>query len=70
VLGDAEIGAYEVVKRCRPNVIALGYDQTALKEDLENHLREFGWKLKIVTLGAYKPDTHHSSLLNKKRGRR
>jgi len=62
-LGDAELGTYEVVKKHRPDVIALGYDQTALKEDLKNHLKKFDWKLKIVVAKAHEPDTHHSSLL-------
>jgi len=65
VLNDAEIGTYEVVKKHRPDIIALGYDQNALKENLESHLREFDWKPKIVVLGAYKPETHHSRILNK-----
>jgi len=40
-LGDAELGTYEVVKKFRPSVIALGYDQQALKEDLESWLKKF-----------------------------
>jgi len=66
VLGDAEIGTYEVIKKCRPSIVALGYDQIDLKNDLENHLRDFNWKIKVVVMNAHKPETHHSSKLNRK----
>jgi FAD synthetase len=63
-LGDAEISTYEVVKKYKPDIIALGYDQGELKSDLEKHRRDFDWKIKIVVIGAHKPDTYHSSKLN------
>ena len=62
VAGDTEIGTYEVVKRYRPDVIALGYDQSELKKDLERHLADFGWYVEMVTLLPHKPETHHTSL--------
>ncbi|MGC9968723.1 MAG: adenylyltransferase/cytidyltransferase family protein [Minisyncoccia bacterium] len=63
VAGDTEIGTYAVVKRYRPDVIALGYDQTALKKDIEQHLSDFGWYVEMVTLRPHKPEIHHTSLL-------
>ncbi|MBU6500803.1 MAG: adenylyltransferase/cytidyltransferase family protein [Patescibacteria group bacterium] len=66
VLGDSEIGTYEVVKKYRPEVIALGYDQEALKDDLESHKKEFDWKPKIVVLNSYEPNKYKSSLINRK----
>lgn len=75
VIGDAEIGTYDVVKKYRPDVISLGYDQEELKKDLELWIKKesgpfnklwSGWKPKIVVLSAYKPETHHSSLLKKR----
>src|SRR3954463_1039918 len=30
VIGDAELGMYEVIKKYKPDVIALGYDQQGL----------------------------------------
>lgn len=62
-LGDAEIGTYEVVKKIRPGVIALGYDQQALKEDLMSHKKEFDWKPKIVVLKAHEPHKYKSSII-------
>jgi len=63
VAGDAEIGTYEVVKRYQPDVVALGYDQTALKKDIEQHLSDFGWYVETVTLRPHEPEIHHTSLL-------
>lgn len=65
VIGDKELSTWEVVERYRPDVIALGYDQTVLKEDLEKNLKRLGVKPEIKVLKAYESETHHSSLLNK-----
>lgn len=60
--GDAELGEYGTVKRHRPGVIALGYDQAALKRDLEEHLADFDWDIEIVVLAPHEPEKHHSSI--------
>lgn len=64
-LGDAELSSYEVIKKCRPEVIVLGYDQDVLKKDLERHLKDFDWQPKIVVAGPHEPGKYKSSLLNK-----
>lgn len=61
-LGDANLGSYEVVLKHRPDVIALGYDQSDLKEDLEARYGMFDWHPKIKMMKAYKPEEYHSSL--------
>ena len=61
--GDQELGSYEVVKRHRPHVIALGYDQAALKKDLEGHLQDFGWHIDIIVLEPHEPKRYHNRLL-------
>ena len=74
-LGDAELGTYEVVKKCKPHVVALGYDQQALKEDLKSRLKKFdpfdklraGWRPKIVVMKAHEPHKYKSSILNRKK---
>lgn len=63
VIGDEELSAYEVVKKYRPDIIALGYDQKLLKEDLEKNLEKFDWAVELKVLGAYEPNIYHSSLL-------
>lgn len=65
VPGDLELGSYHVVKNHRPDVIALGYDQQALKFDLEDHMHNFDWEIEIVMLDPHKPETFHSSLMDK-----
>jgi FAD synthetase len=63
VIGDAELSTYEVVKQHRPDVIALGYDQKLLKEDLEKNRAKFDWPLEFRVVSAYEPNIYHSSLL-------
>ncbi len=65
-LGDAELGVYEVVKKHKPDVIALGYDQVALKEDLKNHRKEFRWRPKMVVLRAHEPHRYKSNIVDRK----
>lgn len=56
-LGDK----YRLIKKYRPNLIALGYDQVFLTSQLEGKIREFGLKTKIIRLKAYKPHIHKTS---------
>ncbi len=64
VVGDAKLATWEVVKRHRPEIIAIGYDQELLKESLEKHLPELGYTPEIKMLAAREPNKYHSSLLN------
>jgi glycerol-3-phosphate cytidylyltransferase-like family protein len=63
VVGDPVVGAWSVIKERRPEVIAVGYDQTALKEDLMARLKDFDWKPEIVVMQAHEPQKYHSSKL-------
>ncbi len=65
VIGDKDLGAWEVVKKYQPNVIACGYDQNQLKEDLEKHLDKLGYQPRIVALKSFEPNKYHSSKLDK-----
>jgi len=65
VIGDHTLSTWEAVKKHKPDVIALGYDQTLLKEDLERHVQSFDWPVALRTVSAYEPNTYHSSLHNK-----
>lgn len=64
VIGDHKLSTWEVVKKHKPDIIALGYDQEFLKEDLEKHRKNFDWPLEIKMLSAYEPNVYHSSLLD------
>lgn len=65
-IGDAELSTFEVVKNHKPDVIALGYDQKLLKENLEKNRDKFDWPIEFKTVSAYEPNIYHSSLLNQK----
>ncbi|OGG40978.1 hypothetical protein A3A21_01260 [Candidatus Jorgensenbacteria bacterium RIFCSPLOWO2_01_FULL_45_25b] len=65
VEGDAEIGRWEVIGKIKPDIIALGYDQVALKEALEEYVRENGLRIEVRVMKAYKPEEFHSSIISK-----
>ena len=63
LVGDEEMGSWEIVKKVRPHVIAVGYDQKEMKKNLENSMDDFNWFIEIETISAHKPEKYHSSLL-------
>ncbi len=64
VLGDMEEGSYEVVRRFMPERIVLGYDQKALRRDLERKMRKKELpRIRLFILEAYEPAKFHTSLL-------
>ena len=63
MLGD-EIGYVAHIIAAKPDIIALGYDQTGeYVDDLERNLKEAGWTGKVVRLQAFKPGTYKTSKL-------
>ena len=50
----------------RPQIIALGYDQSAYTEDLQSNLEKKGLKVKIFRLKSFKPFIYKSSLIRRK----
>ena len=64
VFGDTELDSWEVVRSHRPDVIALGYDQTDLKKAIEAHLENFHWHLELKVMRPHQPDVYHSGLMN------
>ncbi|MEY4731557.1 MAG: hypothetical protein RL681_503 [Candidatus Parcubacteria bacterium] len=67
VEGDAELGTWDVLRNHRPNIVALGYDQEALRTEIEATVGQWGWWLEVLIMQPYKPETHHSSIRRKKR---
>jgi len=57
---------YAVVRKVRPNIIALGYDQTSFTDDLANELKKAAIVAEIVRLKPFEPEKYHSSLLKNK----
>jgi FAD synthetase len=58
VIGDSELSTYEVVKKYHPDVIALGYDQSILKEDIEKNIGKLGYQPEIKTMKAFESVIH------------
>ena len=56
---------HAVLKKHRPDVIALGYDQHVFTQRLEKTLIDFKLNADIVRLEAYFPQMYKSSLLRK-----
>jgi cytidyltransferase-like protein len=64
VPGDESLGTYKVIDLVKPDVIAFGYDQGALRENLLAHMKERGQSIATQTLSAFEPDKYKSSILN------
>lgn len=64
ILGDAE-DKYKAIKKIRPEVIALGYDQFVFTQQLHRIIFENKLNTKIVRLKPYHPDIYKSSLVKK-----
>lgn len=50
---DPDLGSWRVLQDCKPDVIAIGYDQTRLKESLESHLEQLPWRPEIRVMGFH-----------------
>ena len=59
IIGDAELGAWGVVKQYKPDVIAIGHDQNVLKEDLERNFDKLGYKPELKQLKEYEESRPH-----------
>lgn len=57
---------YEVIRKLKPDIIALGYDQTSFTANLESELKKAAIPAKMARLKPHKPETYHSSIYNKK----
>lgn len=62
VLGSLK-DKYEAIRKHRPDVIALGYDQKTDLGELSKKLKEFGIDPEIVRMEPYEPEIYKSSKL-------
>jgi len=66
VLGSAG-DKYRIIKKMKPDVIALGYDQKQDEDTLKRKLKEMGVKAKVVRIRkSFNPKLNKSSVLIKK----
>lgn len=61
VLGDQTLGSYGIVRRVQPDIIAVGYDQTAFEEDLQAYIKKNTMDILVKRIGAYQPKEKKSS---------
>lgn len=62
VLGDEELGAYAVIMRYKPDLIALGYDQQGLGLHLEDVIKAGALpSIKCVYLKPFFPEKYQTS---------
>ena len=67
LLGDKDIGTYNVLKEVKPDMVFLGYDQQALFDSLKDSIKSgFLEKIEIMHGKSHKPEIFHSSILNNK----
>lgn len=52
---------YLSLKKIKPDIICLGYDQIFFTKDIPKKIKEFNLKTKIIRLKAYKPNIYKSS---------
>lgn len=62
ILGDGR-DKYSAIKKYKPNVIALGYDQFAFTYGLKKLMIDLNLDIQIQRLRPYKPETYKSSLI-------
>jgi cytidyltransferase-like protein len=60
VLGNLR-DKYAAIKKYKPDIIFLGYDQKTFTEDLELKLKDLNIKSKIVRLKPFKPEIYKTS---------
>ena len=66
-LGDPTLGSYNIIRRWKPDIICLGYDQKSLEQDLKKQIREgMLAPIRLIRLRPYKPHRLHTSILQKK----
>ena len=66
VMGDDTLGTYSIVKKHKPHIICLGYDQQKLKRNLEKHMKNGNMpRIRLIKLKPYFPKKFKTSILEK-----
>lgn len=55
---------YQIIRKIRPDIICLGYDQRAFTKNLPKELEKMGLKTKIYRMKPYQPEKYHSLIIN------
>ena len=65
LLGDIK-DPFKIIKKEKPDIISLGYDQKHYATNLKEKLEVLGLDIKIVRIKSHKPEIYKSSLIKKK----
>lgn len=57
---------FEFIRRLKPDIICLGYDQRVFADDLKNELVRRGITSSVVRLKPFRPRTYKSSILRRR----
>jgi FAD synthetase len=66
VLGDAKQGCWNIIKKIKPDIIALGYDQKEIKKSLQKNLSAFDSPFIIKNITAHHGHRFHTRFLKEK----
>ena len=65
ILGDRGINKYAVIKKHRPDIICLGYDQIYFIDGLKDKIKQFKFNTKIIRLKPYQAHKYKTSIIKK-----
>jgi cytidyltransferase-like protein len=66
VPGDTTINTWHIIETEKPDIIALGYDQTALQHALQGYITDHGLDIAVTMIDDHDGENLHSSLINSK----
>ena len=61
MLGFENFDIAEVINRVKPDVIALGYDQAAMEQQVRDYVDKHGLSIRVVQVGKFEEDELNSS---------
>ena len=61
-----ETDYFFAIRKHKPDVIALGYDQTYLVRELSEFLYHNDYRAELITIEGFGPDEHKSSIIKEK----
>jgi len=65
-LGDKKDGDYAVLRKIKPDIVCVGYDQTSLRSDVLQKMKAGVIpKISIIRIRAYQPRKFHTTILQK-----
>ena len=67
ILGSKDFSIEDIIKKVKPDIIAVGYDQEDMRGMVERAIGEQGWKIEIVQIEKFgKKDLNSSTKIKKK----